>query len=179
MDFESPDIDFPIHFPLETGAALVGGQGVVLRIDGKVRVARADGGAAGKEGDGLGWAAVVGQRADHGLATPTRLPLLPLISPPEPPVPIRLDALNEETLPAMSSAVVPAPLPEVFVATIVLYKTAVPPLSMPPPPAAELPATVEFVMVVEPSLVFSMPPPVLAVLPARVELVTVTVPVEM
>ena len=45
-------------------------------------------------------------------------------------------------------------------------------------PTAVLPATVEFVMVVEPSLVILDAAAVAAVLPARVELVTVTVPVE-
>ena len=34
-----------------------------------------------------------------GSATPTWLPLTPLISPPEPPVPIRLDTLEEDTDP--------------------------------------------------------------------------------
>ena len=39
-----------------------------------------------------------------GLATPTRLPLTPFCRPPEPPVPIRLYALDEETVPTISLA---------------------------------------------------------------------------
>ena len=57
-----------------------------------------------------------------GLATPTWLPLVPLARPPEPPVPIRLYALAEDTEPAMSSAGAPLPVPLVFRATMVLSR---------------------------------------------------------
>ncbi len=67
--------------------------------------------------------------ARPGSATPTRLPLSPLTSPPEPPVPIRLLWLVAVfTVPAMLSAGAPVPVPLVLSATIVLSRTAVPPL---------------------------------------------------
>src|SRR5262249_45893926 len=100
-----------------------------------------------------------------GLATPTWLPLTPLTRPPEPPVPIRLDALDGDTVTplrrATSSAVVP---PRVLSATIVLYKVVVLPVPLLPPsspPPAPLPvlllAMVELVTFSVPLL--KMPPP--------------------
>ena len=73
-----------------------------------------------------------------GLATPTWLPLVPLVKPPEPPVPIRLYALAEETVPAMSLADAVLPVPMVFSATIVLSRVAVPAMTSSPPPAPPL-----------------------------------------
>ena len=64
LDFEGPDVDGPVDDPREAGAALVGGQGLAFGIDGQGCAAGVDGRAAGQEGDGLGRAAVVGQRAE-------------------------------------------------------------------------------------------------------------------
>ena len=73
-----------------------------------------------------------------GLATPTWLPLVPLVRPPEPPVPIRLYALAEATVPAMSLADAVLPVPVVFSATIVLSRVAVPAMTSSPPPVPPL-----------------------------------------
>ena len=108
LNLVGADIDRAVDDPREAGAALVGGQGLAGGgIDGQGVAAGVDGGAAGQEGDGLGRPAVVRPSVPSpGLATPTWLPLVPLARPPEPPVPIRLYALDEETVPtvpAMSS----------------------------------------------------------------------------
>ena len=68
-----------------------------------------------------------------GSATPTWLPLTPLVNPPEPPVPIRLLALAEVTWPAPNTTMSLAADPAVLSATIVLSRVAVPRMiSMPP-----------------------------------------------
>jgi len=71
-----------------------------------------------------------------GSATPTWLPFVPLTRPPEPPVPIRLYALAEETVPAMSSAVAPLAVPLVLSAIRVLSRAVTPPTHSPPPVGA-------------------------------------------
>ena len=94
--------------PDESGAALIGGQGLTGGgIDGQGVAPLVDGRAAGEEGDGLGRPAVIGGAAETGSAMPTWLPLVPSVKPPEPPVPIRLYGLAEATVPSMSSAVTP------------------------------------------------------------------------
>ena len=138
-------------------------------------------------------------------ATPTWLPLAPLVNPPEDAAsPIKLDVLVAETVPAMSLAVAPGPVPMVLSATIVLSKVVpaedIKPaagaagggvvvgdgvvderqrarwLKRPPPSAAELPEKVVLVAVRRPS--FSMPPPLsTAELAAKSESKTIAVPV--
>ena len=62
-----------------------------------------------------------------GLATPTWLLLTPLVSPPEPPVPIRLYEPETVTRTAAISLAEPAPFGSVVLpATIVLVSVAVP-----------------------------------------------------
>src|SRR5262249_58818819 len=60
--------------------------------------------------------------ASRGSATPTRLPLVPLVRPPAPPVPMRLLELPGATGSVMSLAVPPA---LVLFATMVLYRATV------------------------------------------------------
>ena len=107
-----------------------------------------------------------------GLLTPTWLPFVPFVRPPEPPVPIRLKELDPDTVPAMSLGV--APMPELLEATIVLYSAAVPPTaSIAPPPltVAWLSAIVAFTIVNVPLL--KIADPLFAELPANVLSVTV------
>ena len=69
-------------------------------IDRRVRIAPGvDGGAAGKRA--MVWVGppLLASTPRPGFATPTWLPLTPLVRPPEPPVPIRLYALDEDTVP--------------------------------------------------------------------------------
>ena len=103
----------------EREAALVGGDAA----DGD---ALADGRAAGQQGHGLGRAAVDAQRGQSqaGQAGQDDVAVLPLMSPPEPPVPIRL--CLPVTVPAMSLAADEGP---VLPATIVSVSVAVPTLS--------------------------------------------------
>ena len=86
--------------------------------------ARADGGAAGEQGHGLGRPAVVAQRgqAQAVRLVKTMLPSTPLTSPPEPPVPTRL--LLPETLTGPPMSLAPEGL--VLPATMVSVRVAVP-----------------------------------------------------
>src|SRR5271166_4866962 len=68
------------------------------------------------------------------LLTPTWLLLTPLVSPPLPPVPIRLNALAVAAVPAMSLAVVLGDAPWKLPATIVLDNWGAPPSALMPPP---------------------------------------------
>ena len=62
------DVDRAVDDPDESGAALIGGQGLTGGgIDGQGVAALVDGRAAGQECDGLGRPAVVGERAEPGV----------------------------------------------------------------------------------------------------------------
>ena len=66
VELVGADVDRAVDDPRESGAALIGGQGLAGGgIDGQGVAARVDGRAAGQEGDGLGRPAVVcSQRAE-------------------------------------------------------------------------------------------------------------------
>ena len=81
----------------------------------------------------------------------TMLAFCPLVSPPEPPVPIRLYALPEDTPagPAMSSGVMAGPMPAVLRATIELIRATVPEsMNSPPPKAVPASTTLLYAIVV-------------------------------
>ena len=109
---EGADVDRAI----QREAALVGGDAA----DGD---ALADGRAAGEQGHGLGRAPVEGQRSQSqaGQAGQDDVAVCPLMSPPEPPVPIRL--WLPVTVPLMSLAADEGP---VLPATIVSVSVTVP-----------------------------------------------------
>src|SRR5262249_35722273 len=114
-----------------------------------------------------------------GFATPTWLPLTPFVSPPEPPVPIRL--YEPERVPWISLALEPWVLPATIVSVRVVLSR--PPLTRPPPPeVAEFPLTVQLVSVTESRaqayglLTTNMdrPPPEVAEFPLTVQSMSVT-----
>ena len=115
------------------------------------RCARADGGAAGQKRHGLGRSAVVaewrpgpGRRGWSGRCCRS----VPLIEPPEPPVPIRL--LSPGAVDGSADVAAHRPGP-VFPATIVSFSVAVPTVVQAAAGrTAELPLTVQLVSVVVP-----------------------------
>ena len=87
----SPDIHGAVHSPRESGAALVGGEGLAGGgVDGQAYAAGIDRRAAWLQGDGLGGAAVAGQRKKPRVDDATWLCFVPSVKPPDPPVPIKL-----------------------------------------------------------------------------------------
>ena len=126
LELVGADVDGAVEDPREAGAALIGGQG--CPVAGSTARALLPASMAGLPGkSAMVWVgpplSASGPRP--GLATPTWLPLAPLVRPPEPPVPIRLYALVEATVPARTT-MSPAAVPLVFWATIVLSRVAVP-----------------------------------------------------
>ena len=98
------DVDVAVEDPRIAVAPLIGGEWVALGIDGQVVAAGVDGRAGGKRAMvRVGPPLSARSAASPGSATPTRLPLTPSISPPEPPVPIRL--YEPETVPSYSSPI--------------------------------------------------------------------------
>src|SRR5438552_1386607 len=121
------------------------------------------------------------------LLMPTRFPWTPLVSPPAPPVPIRLKELAGSTLlPKMSlAAVLGASPPQlaVLVARVELFSVRMPSLEMAPPSEPQVLALrVLALMVMVPELEMAPPDPARApepgaVLPVKVQPVMVTAPV--
>src|SRR6266849_6354351 len=115
-----------------------------------------------------------------GLLTPTWLLLTPLTRPPLPPVPIRLNELEESTVPAMSLAVVLEAGPWKLAATIVLCKVTGRPLKRPAPKTpleptvTLLPVMVSLIRLADPlpGSAWMAPPSETAELLTNVQLVT-------
>src|ERR1043166_6219030 len=111
-----------------------------------------------------------------GLATFTWLLLTPLVKPPAPPVPIRLNELAASTVPLMSSAASLAPSSLKLPATIVFLSVVVPAdAAMPPPVPVELLSLsallflmVLLMLVIVPPSTTTPPPLPLALLPLMV-----------
>ena len=137
MDFVGADVHCAIYDPGESCATLISGQGLLGGgIDGQGVAALVDGRAVGDEP--MVWVGppLSANVSSPGLMTPTWLLLTPLVRPPEPPVPIKLYALDEATVPATSLADAPMPVPSVFSAMIVLSTVATPKATSRPPPGA-------------------------------------------
>ena len=123
--FEGPDVHDSVHDARVAGPALVGGQRVALGSTARALLPASMAGLPASKA--MVWVGppLSASIPRSGLVTPTRLPLVPLVRPPDP-VPIRLYALSRDTLPAISFGVAVLPVPFEFCAMIVLLKVAVP-----------------------------------------------------
>ena len=167
------DIDLAVVHPCKARPALIGRERLVrrrinrrdirsrIRLPGCRAIARSVSVAPPFQ--------VSGPRA--GLATPTWLPSTPFVSPPPPPVPIRLNSLfGRIPCPAMSSAGGgTVALSSLFPATIVL-KSVVCPMELrpPPPPAVTAPSSAIVTLMASSVPLLEMPPPSAAKLAATV-----------
>ena len=141
------------------------------------RAARADRGAAGEQGDGLGRAAVAGQRAEHRVGDADQVAVGAVGQAAGASGADQVGGAGRKQ-PCRRCRWPRAPLPLVLRATIVLYKLAEPAETSSPPPVppllTALYAIVALTVVSVPTL--KMPAPRNAVLPAIVVFVAVSVP---
>ena len=101
---EGSDVHGPVHDPREAGAALVGVRGSPFGSTARLFLPASMAGLPAKSA--MVWVGppLSASVPSPGSATPTWLPLLPLVRPLlPPPAPIRLNALAEETVPLPSS----------------------------------------------------------------------------